>query len=224
MIKATQLLLFIIIFSITSMFGQNIPKLLIETDWSAYDNFAHVNFQDKGKAIIEYAYCSYCSDNRDTVEWSLVGKELLLGKDSLLIQSASKTEIVTSQYSQRFVFKAAKKVKATKLKKEEIQQFLIRDTPLIIRVNSHEFNNGIAKDVQFNEKNKMWLGEPKHRGQWTIKSFYGSLFLIYINRFAVNRDFPLLKLNSFKNGKLIGQPIPSIKIGSPFVLEISEKK
>lgn len=224
MIKATQLIFFIIIFSITSMFGQNIPKLLIEVEWSAYDNFAHINFQENKTAIIEYAYCSYCSDNRDTLEWSLADKTLILGKDSLLIQSASKTEILTFQYSQKFLFTAAKKLKPSKLKKEVIQQFLLRDTPLIIKVNSHEFNNGIAKDIQFNEKNKMWIGEPKHRGQWTIKSFYGSLFLIYINRFAVNREFPLLKLKSLKKGKLIGQPIPSIKTGSPFVLEISEKK
>lgn len=221
MIQTKHFIFLFFLFSISSLSAQNITKLLIENKWSAYDNFAIIDFQTNGKAVLEYAYCSYCSGNRDTIDWTLDKKILTLGTDSLLIKSASSSSISTFQYGQEFIFKAQKKLKPDKLKKENIINFLMQDTPLSVKIKSDKFKNSNAQLIQFKENNQMWIDDSKNRGQWAIKSFYGSTFLIYINRFSVNRNFPLLKIKSLKKGKLIGQPIPSITKGSPFELEIS---
>ncbi len=200
--------------------AQNIDKILVENRWSAYDNFAMVDFQENGKAIIEYAYCSYCKGNIDTLNWQLNDRLLQLGEDTLKITSASNNEIVTQQYGHQFNFKNIKKIKATKLKKEAIINHLVTDIPLSITANNPKSSNGELQDIQFKSNGKMWIENPKFRGQWAIKSFYSQYFLIYINRYSVNRDFPLLHIKSLKKGKLIAQSIPSITKGNPIVLAI----
>ena len=221
MIKVQSILFILFLFSVTLVKGQDINKLLVENRWSAYDNFAVINFFNDNLAEIEYAYCSYCQTNKDTLNWHLSDKILVIGEDSLVIKSASRTEISTFQNAQSFLLKNVTKLKPTKLKKNDVQQYLMTDTPLYIKVNSKKFDNANMKQpVKFNTNGKMWLDDPKYRGQWAIKSFYGDLFLVYLHRMAVNRNFPLLKINSLKKNKMIVQPIPSIKRGAPFVVEI----
>ena len=212
------LILFLSLFS--NLNAQKIEKILIKNQWAAFDNFAVIDFKESGKAIIEYAYCSYCEGNIDTLDWQLNNRLLTLGSDSLNIKNANNNIIVTEQYGHSFSFKNIKKVKASKLKKVDIINHLVTDIPLSIRVSSTQFTNDKTQDIQFKANGKMWIENPKYRGQWAIKSFYNQYFLIYINRYTVNRDFPLLCIKSIDKGKLIGQPIPSIRKGRPFVLEI----
>lgn len=223
MIKANPFLFILFLFFFSTSNAQNINKILEEHQWSAYDNFAIIDFQEDGRAVLEYAYCSYCKGNMDTLDWSVTNKLLLLGGDSLKIKTGNALQIVTEQYGNQFIFKNADKVKASKLEKEQIINHLVSETPLSIKVVSTKFKTNKTQPVQFKTNGKMWLEESKYRGQWAIKSFYGQQFLIYINRFSVNRDFPLLKIKSLKKGILIGQPIPSIKKGAPFLLEISKE-
>lgn len=218
--KATSFLFILCFLFFSKLNAQKINKILVENRWSAYDNFAMVDFQEDGKAIIEYAYCSYCKGNMDTLDWQLNGRLLKLGADSLKITSATNNEVQTEQYGHRFNFKNIKKIKASKLKKVDIINHLVTDIPLSIKVSSIKFSNSEPHDIQFKSNGKMWIEDPKYRGQWAIKSFYSQYFLIYINRYTLNRDFPLLWVKSLKKGKLIGQPIPSITKGSPFILEI----
>ena len=222
MIKLQSLLFILFFLSASLLKGQDVNQILLENRWSVYDNFAIIDFFPDGQAELEYAYCSYCKTNKDTVAWELLDKMLLIGEDTLKIHSASSNEIKTNQYSQLFIFKNIEKLKETKLNKVEIQQFLVTDKPLNIKVKSPQFNNSIKQPIQFAENGKMWLDNPKFKGQWAIKSFYGDLFLIYLHRKAVNRKFPLLKVKELKKGKFVGQPIPSVKNGCPFVLVISE--
>ncbi len=219
-----QSLLFILFFSSASLLnGQNINRILIENRWSAYDNFAVIDFFENGQAQLEYAYCSYCKTTKDTFNWNLSDKLLVIGEDSLTIKSATKNEIKTAQYKNQFVFQNVKKLKETKLKKSAVESFLTTDTPLTIKVKSNKFDNSLKQPIKFNSNGKMWLDDPKYKGQWALKSFYGELFLIYLHRKTVNRKFPLLKIKALKQGELIGQPIPSIKNGAPFMLVISNK-
>lgn len=218
--KATLFSFILCFLFLSNLNAQNINKILVENRWSAYDNFAMVDFQENGKAIVEYAYCSYCKGNMDTLTWQLTDQLLQLGEDSLKITSASNNEIVTQQNGRAFNFKNSKKIKATKLKKEDIINHLVTDIPLSIKVISTKFSNGKVQDIQFKSNGKMWIETPKFRGQWAIKSFYNQYFLIYINRYTINRDFPLLHLKSLKKGKLIAQSIPSIAKEAPIVLEI----
>lgn len=220
MIKANSFLFILCCLLFSNLNAQNIEKILTNNQWVAYDHFAVINFQENKEAIIEYAYCSYCKGNVDTLNWELQNQLLKFGSDSLKIISATKNEIITEQYGHQFSFKNLKKVKGTKLNKEDILSFLVTDIPLTIKVNNGSFSNSKSQDVQFKSNGKMWIENPKYRGQWALKSFYNQFFLIYINRFAVNRDFPLLHIKSLKKGKLIGQPKPSIKSGNLFVLEI----
>jgi len=222
MIKLQTLLFFLFFFQISFINAQNINQKLVENRWSIYENFAIIDFFENGLAELEYAYCSHCNTNKDTVSWSLSDKILVIGEDTLAIKLFSNNEITTSQYNQLFLFKNVNKLKETKLKKELIQQFLVSEAPMNISVKSLKFDNGQKQSIQFYNNGKMWLDDPKYKGQWAVKSFYGDLFLIYLHRKAVNRQFPLLKVKSLKKGKFIGQPIPSIKQGSPFVLEISK--
>lgn len=222
MIKANPILFILFLFNLSTLNAQNISKILVDNQWFAYDNFAIVDFQEDGKAVFEYAYCSYCKGNIDTLDWKLTDQLFMLGGDSLSIKTANSSEIITEQYGNSFIFKNIKKIKASKLKKEAIINHLVGEKPLSIKVNSTKFKSDKVQTVQFKSNGKMWLEDPKYRGQWAVKTFYGQHFLIYINRFSVNRDFPLLKIKSLKKGKLIGQPIPSITKGSPFVLEISK--
>lgn len=221
MIKANPFLFLLCLLFFSNLNAQDTEKILVDNQWSAYDGFAIVDFQENGKALLEYAYCSYCKGNVDTLDWQLSGQLLKLGEDSLNVKSATKNEVITEQYGHQFKFKNIKKIKASKLQKDELINYLVTDIPLSIKVNSIKFSNAQAQDLQFKSNGKMWIENPKYRGQWALKSFYGQYFLIYINRFTVNRDFPLLHIKSLKKGKLMGQPIPSIKQGSPFVLEIS---
>ncbi|GEM_PF-6746409 len=218
--KATLFSFILCFLLFSNLTAQNIDKILVENRWSAYDNFAMVDFQENGKAIIEYAYCSYCKGNIDTLNWQLNDRLLQLGEDTLKITSASNNEIVTQQYGHQFNFKNIKKIKATKLKKEAIINHLVTDIPLSITANNPKSSNGELQDIQFKSNGKMWIENPKFRGQWAIKSFYSQYFLIYINRYSVNRDFPLLHIKSLKKGKLIAQSIPSITKGAPIVLAI----
>ena len=222
MIKANPFLLILFLFHFSTLSAQNIKKILVKNQWSAYDDFAIIDFQEDGHAVLEYAYCSYCKSNLDTLDWKIVDKLLVLGVDSLNIKTGNSNQIITKQYGNQFIFKNATKIKTSKLKKEAIINHLVSETPLSIKINSTNFNNNKTQLVQFKSNGKMWLDDAKYQGQWAIKSFYGQLFLIYINRFSVNRDFPLLKIKRLKKGKLIGQPIPSIRKGSPFYLEISK--
>jgi len=219
MSKATSFLFILCLLFFSNLNAQKISKILIENQWCAFDNFAVIDFQENGKAIIEYAYCSYCKANIDTVDWQLNDRLLKFGADSLTIINATTNEIATKQYGNQFNFKNIKKIKASKLKKEAIINHLVTDIPLSIKVSS-KLNNSKAQDIQFSSNGKMWVDNPKFRGQWAIKSFYDQYFLIYINRYTVNRNFPVLLIKSLKKGKLIGQPIPSISKGAPFVLEI----
>ncbi len=221
MIKVNSCLFLPFFFFSFNLNAQNIEKILIDNQWTAFDNFAVIDFKENGKAVIEYAYCSYCQGNMDTLDWKLQNRLLILGVDSLKITTASNNEVMTQQYGHRFYFKNLKKIKASKLKKADIMNHLVTDIPLTIKVNTGQFNNSKNhQDVLFKANGRMWIEDPKYRGQWAIKSFYNQFFLVYINRFAVNRDFPLLSIKSLKKGKLIGQPIPSITKGTPFVLEI----
>jgi len=222
MIKANPFLFILFLFIFSTSYAQNISKILVQHQWSAYDDFAIIDFQENGRAVLEYAYCSSCKGNLDTIDWKITGQLFVLGADSLNIKSGNSNQIITEQYGNQFIFKNASKVKASKLKKEKIVNHLVAETSLSIKVISTKFKNNKTQPVQFKANGKMWLEESKYRGQWTIKSFYGQQFLIYINRFSVNRDFPLLKIKSLKKGKLIGQPIPSITKGTPFFLEISK--
>ncbi len=218
MIKLHQLLLIIFLGCFSNLNGQNIEEILIKNRWSTYDNFAVVDFLADGKAEMQYAYCTYCQGNKETLEWELSGKTLRLGEDTLQIVTANNEEVITNQNGQQFAFKNIKKLKKTKLKKEAIQQFLVSKTQL-------NFENKTATEttkqkVQFTANGKMWLDQPKFRGQWAVKSFFGDLFLIYIHRNTVNRNYPLVKINSYKKGKLTAQSIPSIKQGQPVQIEI----
>lgn len=220
MIKAHQFLFFVFILGFSSLNAQNSRDILIANKWSAYDDFAIIDFEEDGNAVVEYVYCSYCKGNRDTVDWRLKDNLLLLGKDSLNLTSINAKSIQSTQYGHQFELKNINQLKEKDLKKEAVKAFLITDTPLSVKVVSNKFDNSTPKSIQFYASGKMWLDKTTHRGQWALKSFYGQLFLIYLNRNAVNRNFPALKLTSLKKGKLIGQPIPSITIGRPFVLEI----
>ncbi len=222
MIKLQSLLFILFFLSASILKGQNINRILLENRWSAFDNFAIIDFFENGQAQLEYAYCSYCNTTKDTVNWQLSEKILIIGEDSLTIKSATTNEIKTAQYKSEFVFKNVKRLKETKLKKSEVQSFLMTDTPLNIKVKSSKFDNSIKQRIKFHNNGKMWLDDPKYKGQWALKSFYGDLFLIYLHRKAVNRKFPLLKIKELKKGEFIGQPIPSIKYGAPFVLVISK--
>jgi len=218
--KVSSFLFILCLLSFSQLNAQRIDKILIKNQWSAYDNFAVVDFQENGKAIIEYAYCSYCKGNIDTLDWQLNNRLLILGTDSLNIKNATNNEIQTEQYGHYFNFFNIKKIKASNIKKEDIINHLITDIPLTVRVSSLKFSNQNTQEIQFKPNGKMWIDNPKYRGQWAIKSFYNQYFLIYINRFTINRNFPLIHIKSLKKGKLIGQPIPSITKGTPFVLEI----
>jgi len=218
-----QSLLFILFFFCTSLLkGQDVNRILLENRWSAYDNFAIIDFFANGQAEMEFAYCSFCKTNKDTVNWNLLDKKLIIGEDSLVIVTASKNEIKTIQFAQSFIFKNVKRLKKSKFTKSEVKQVLMVDTPLGLMVKSKKFDNDSRQSIKFNADGKMWIDDPKIKGQWAIKSFYGDLFLIYLHRKTVNRKFPLLKVKSLKNGKFIGQPIPSLRQGTPFVLEIAK--
>ena len=221
MIKVNPFLFLLCLLFFSNLNAQDIEKTLVANQWSTYDGFAVVDFQENGKALLEYAYCSYCKGNVDTLDWQLSGQLLILGADSLTIKSATSNEVITQQYGHPFNFKNIKKVKASKLKKEALINHLVTDIPLSIKENNPKLSNNQTQDIQFKSNGKMWVENSKYRGQWAIKSFYGQYFLIYINRFTVNRNFPLLRIKSLKKGKLVGQPIPSIRQGTPFVLEIS---
>lgn len=221
MIKVHQFFVMLFLCCFSNSYGQNIKEILTKNQWSAYDNFAVIQFLENGKAEIEYAYCTYCQGNKEIVDWTLRDKILTMGKDSLNIQTANKNEIKTSQYNQIFTLTQLSKIKATKLKKEDILSFLVSNEQLNITVKSIKFDNNSKQPVQFQKNGKMWLDSPNYRGQWALKYFYGNLFLVYIHRNTINRDFPLLKIKSLKKGKLIGQPIPSITKGAPFFLEFS---
>lgn len=221
MIKVNPFLFIFCLLFFSNLNAQNIEKTLVDNQWSAYDGFAVVDFQENGKVLLEYAYCSYCKGNVDTLDWQLSGQLLILGEDSLKIKSTTKNEVITQQYGHSFNFKNIKKIKASKLKKEALMNHLVTDIPLSIKVNSTKFSNSNTQDIQFKSNGKMWIENPKYRGQWAIKSFYGQYFLVYINRYTVNRDFPLLRIKSLKKGTLVGVPIPSITKGAPFFLEIS---
>ena len=214
--KVSSFLFILCLLSFSQLNAQKIDKILIKNQWAAYDNFAVVDFQENGKAIIEYAYCSYCKGNMDTLDWQLNDRLLTLGTDNLNIISATNNEVQTEQYGHSFNFLNIKKIKTSKIKKEDIINHLVTDIPLSIKANS----DNTTQDIQFKSNGKMWIDHPKYRGQWAIKSFYDQYFLIYINRFTVNRNFPLLHIKSLKKGKLIGQSIPSITKGAPLVLEI----
>ena len=215
MIKANPFYFILCLLSFSNLNAQNIEKTLVDNQWSAYDGFAVVDFQGNGKALLEYAYCSYCKGNVDTLDWQLSEQLLILGADSLSIISATNNDITTQQYGHSFNLKNIKKVKSSKLKKEALISHLVRDKPLSIKGNNQ------TQNIQFKSNGKMWIENPKYRGQWAIKSFYGQYFLIYINRFTVDRNFPLLRIKSLKKSKLIGLPIPSIRMGASSVLEIS---
>jgi len=222
MIKVQSLLFILFLMSVSLLQAQDINRILLENRWSAYDNFAIIDFFADAQAEIEYAYCSFCTTNKDTVNWNLSEKTLVIGADSLEIKSATNSEIKTLQYNEPFVFKNVKRLKETKLKKTEVQKFLVVDQQLGIKKKNKNFENATQQPIKFNANGKMWIEDPKIKGQWALKSFYGDLFLIYLHRKAVNRNFPLLKIISLKKGKFIGQPIPSLKQGTPFVLEISK--
>ena len=215
-----SLLFFIgVFFSFNSpIVAQDFPKILMKHKWSSYDNFAVMDFQKDQKVIIEYAYCTYCRHNMETLEWKYENNILVIGKDSLFIQSVENSSIRMQQNGQEFMLKKLEKVKPSKINREAVQKFLVSEKPL--RLINKKMVDSIPKSIQFNANGKMWLEMPKYRGQWALKSFYGQLFLIYINRHAIDRNFPLLKIKKFKKGKLTGQPIPSITNGQPFELEI----
>lgn len=217
MIKVQSLLFILFFFSAFLLKGQNVEQLLVENRWSAFDNFAIIDFFENGQAEIEYAYCSYCKTNKDTLNWHIADKLLILEEDSLTIQSASNNEINTIQ---SFTLKNVKKLKKTKLKKEVVQKFLVGEKPLNVNIESKTSDKQASQLIQFDDNGKMWIDDPKYKGQWALKSFYGNLFLIYLHRNSVNRKFPLIKVTSLKKGKLVGQPIPSITAGVPFILEI----
>lgn len=222
MIKVQSLLFILFCSSISLLHGQDVNQTLLENRWSAYDNFVIFDFFANGQVELEYAYCSHCKTNKDTLNWNLSNEILVVGEDSLVIKSATKNEIKTFQYKQAFLLKNVNKLKESKLKKTAISQFLITDTPLKSKLKSTKFDlNTKEESIQFNINGKMWIEDAKYKGQWALKSFYGDLFLIYLHRKAINRKFPLLKIISLKKGKFIGQPIPSIRQGAPFVLEIS---
>lgn len=218
MTKVHQLFIIIFFGYFPALHGQHINEILTKYQWSAYDNFAVIDFMENGKAEIEYAYCTYCQGNKETLDWTLADKLLIIGKDSLTIQSASKNEIKTFQQHQLFTLKNVAKLKATKLRKAAIKDFLVSKKQLKMRTKEAT----LPKAVDFTENGKMWLDKPEYRGQWALKSFYGDLFLIYIHRNTVNRDFPLLKIQSLKKGKLVGQSIPSMLTGEGAVLEIEQ--
>ncbi len=222
MIKANPFLFLIFLLLFSNLNAQDIEKTLVDNQWSAYDGFAVIDFQENGKALLEYAYCSYCKENIDTLDWQLKGQLLILGEDSLNIKNVTNNDIMTQQYGHTFNFKNIKKIKASKLDKERLINYLVTDIPLSLKADNSEYNNGETQDLQFKSNGKMWIENPKYRGQWTIKSFYGQYFLIYINRYTINRNFPLVRIKSLKKGKVIGHLIPSIRQGAPFVLEISE--
>lgn len=220
MIKLHQLL-FILFFSIFSnLNGQNTSEVLTKNRWSSYDNFAVIDFLENGKAEIQYAYCTYCQGNKETLDWELQGKMLKLGTDTLQIDQVSNEEITTKQNNQLFTFKNVKKLKKSKLKKQTIQQFLLSKQQL--NFNSQKAATSSKMKVQFNANGKMWLERPKYKGQWALKSFFGDLFLIYIHRNTVNRNYPLLKIDSYKKGKLVAHSIPNIKGAQPVRVEIKK--
>ncbi len=220
MFTTKQTLILLLLLPFTFLNGQNIEKLLVEKKWSAYDNFVIIDFQKGGKAVLEYAYCTYCRGNKDTLDWSVKKKLLLLGGDSLLIKNHSSKTIITHQYQRKFALTALEKIKPSEFIKEDITRFLTSSDSMFIKVKSTNFDNSKKKAIHFNTNGKMWMGNSKYRGQWALKYFYGSLFLIYVNRYAVNKDFPLIKILEFNENKLTGLPIPSIKRGSPFMIEI----
>ena len=217
MIKVQSLLFILFFFCASLLKGQDVNQILLENRWSAYDNFAIIDFFENGQAELEYAYCSYCKTNTDTVDWKVQDKLLVIGEDTLTIKSASANEITTNQ---PFSLKNVNKLKKGKLKKEIVQKFLVAYAPLKLKTEQ-KGSDKVTQLIKFDENGRMWLDDPKYKGQWALKSFYGELFLIYVHRNSVNREFPLLKIKSLKKGKLIGQPIPSASKGVPFVLEIS---
>ena len=221
MFTTKQTLILVLLFlPFTFLSGQKIEKLLMEKKWSAYDNFAMIDFQEGGKAIFEYAYCTYCKDNRDTLDWSVKKDMIIIGSDTLVVKSQSSRAITTYQYQQKFTLTAIDRLEPSALNKDEITDFLTSNDTMFIKVKSVHFDNSKLKAIHFEKKGQMWIGESEFRGQWALKYFYGNIFLIYINRYALNKDFPLLKILEFNNKKLSALPIPSLKRGSPFVVEI----
>jgi len=218
MIKVHSLLFILFFFSSSLLKGQGVNQLLLENRWSAYDNFAVIDFFENGQAELEYAYCSYCKTNTDTVNWKLLGNVLLIGEDSLTIVATSIEEIKTNQ---SFSLKNINQLKKSKLKKDIIKKFLVGYAPLKLKTENTASDSRARLLIKFDENGRMWLDNPKYKGQWALKSFYGDLFLIYLHRNSINRRFPLLKIKSLKKGRLIGQSIPCDEAGAPFTLEIS---
>jgi len=220
MIKVHQLLFILFLGCFSNLNGQNISETLTKNRWSTYNNFAVIDFSESGKAEIQYAYCTYCQGNKETLEWEVQGKMLKLGSDTLLIEQATDTEISATQNNQLFTFKNIKQLKKSKLKKETIHQFLVSKSQLSFDRNKEGID--ARQIVQFTSDGKMWLGQPKFRGQWALKSFFGDLFLVYVHRNTVNRNYPLIKITSYKKGRLVAHSIPSFKGSQAIQIEISK--
>ncbi|MEM6320881.1 MAG: hypothetical protein AAF960_24660, partial [Bacteroidota bacterium] len=222
MMRPTLLFYLFSLWQSTILLSQNTTELLTQNSWSIYENFGVITFHKTGMATVEYAYCSACKGNKEEKKWSVTSNLLILGEDSLKILSANKSKVLITQNDTNFELKNVAKLKASKLTKASVIQHFTQANPLQITLQPQHQENATTLAIQFQKNERMWMDSDQFKGQWALKSFFGDLFLVFINRHSVNRDFPLIKLNSLKKGVLAGQSIRTSKYPETIFIEISK--